>query len=124
MFTLRPFNPYQEWLQLPGEERPGNLYQLLAIRPCEQDCAVIAAAIARQKRRFAGAPTKAHAAIASRIATELRLAEQCLLNPVAKAEYDRRLRGERPARARWRVSKRMTLRFEQQAVALARERSS
>jgi hypothetical protein len=51
-------------------------------------------------------------AIIKKLQLEIRLAERCLLNPDQRIEYDRRLRGQRSERVRWRTLKIRTARVE------------
>jgi hypothetical protein len=104
MFATTRFNPYRDWLGIDDSAGVGNLYALLALPPFESDATVIAIALAAQQAKLARARVDGRQALASRIAAELRLAEHCLLEPAAKLEYDRRLRGQRTRRSRWRLA--------------------
>jgi hypothetical protein len=102
MFSIATFNPYCQWLDLPSP--PTNHYELLGLRSTEASLASIQAAASRQVQKLGRAAT-AQVAVVRKIQMEIRLAERCLLDPESKSEYDRRLRGERSERVRWRTIK-------------------
>jgi hypothetical protein len=100
---LAPFNPYQQWLGLETRGPVTTHYQLLGLPDGEPDPGKIALALSLQHARLAMADVGPRVAVVHKLAGELRLAQQCLTHPVLKAQYDRRLRGERSTVERWRV---------------------
>lgn len=88
------FDPYRKWLGIPPEEQPPHHYRLLGIAPFETDREVIQNAADRQMghvRRFQAGP---YAEACQKLLNELAAARVCLLDPVRKREYDRRLFSE------------------------------
>lgn len=90
----KTFDPYVVWLGIRDPRRPPHHYRLLGLELFEYDPEVIQNAADRQMtyvRRFLAGE---HAAEAKRLLQELMAARACLLDPVAKADYDAALRDE------------------------------
>jgi len=87
----RPFDPYHSWLSIPPSEQPPNHYRLLGFSQIESDQDVIANAADRQMAYLRQFQTGPHAALSQQLLNEVAAVRICLLNPVKKAEYDRRL---------------------------------
>lgn len=82
------FDPYYQWLGIPPEEQPANLYRLLGVRTFEPEADVIAAAADRQMvyiRTFGLGP---RSATSQTLLGELARAKAQLLNPERRAAYD------------------------------------
>lgn len=85
------FDPYYKWLGIPPDEQPPTHYRILGIAPLEADRQVIATAASRQAlhlRQMAAGP---QSVLAARLMKEIAAAKAVLLNPEAKATYDRSL---------------------------------
>jgi hypothetical protein len=109
MFRAECFNPYCQWLGLSLP--PNNHYELLGLARTVASAAAIQAAAKRQIQKLAQV-AEGPIAIVKKLQMEIRLAERCLLDPDSKSEYDRRLRGERSLRVRWRMIKAKPPRME------------
>jgi serine/threonine protein kinase len=82
------FNPYYEWLSIPPEEQPADLYRVLGLKRFESNAKVIHSAADRQMahvRTFAGGP---QGGIAQRVLNELANARVVLTDEKRKAAYD------------------------------------
>jgi hypothetical protein len=102
MFRTQQFNPYCQWLGLALP--PNNHFELLGLARTTAGAAAIQAAAQRQIQKLAQV-AEGPIAIVKKLQVEIRLAERCLLDPDSRSEYDRRLRGERSHRVRWRTVK-------------------
>jgi WD40 repeat protein len=80
-------DPY-DWLGLPKNQRPPNLYQLLGLDPSVADLGHIRSATDKQFRRVLPYLTGADALEAERLWSELEEARDTLLNPDRRAHYD------------------------------------
>ncbi len=87
------FNPYHEWLGLPADVVSPNYYQLLGLAEREADLERIAIAGDRALARVRSFRPGVHAKLWSELLDEIFAAKSSLLDPDAKAEYDRRLTG-------------------------------
>ncbi|HTN74500.1 MAG TPA: hypothetical protein VL096_04610 [Pirellulaceae bacterium] len=85
------FDPYQAWLGIPPAEQPPHFYRLLGLPPLEQDLALIASAAQIRSRHLHGLRSGAHSGDAERLLRELKHAQQCLLHPGKKTQYDEQL---------------------------------
>ncbi|HTU24145.1 MAG TPA: hypothetical protein VMF30_02030 [Pirellulales bacterium] len=90
------FDPYHKWLGIPPEEQPPTHYRLLGIAPFEADRDVIANAASRQAFHLRQRVSGAQGTLARRLLEEVAVAKGTLLDPVARAEYDRSLNGDTP----------------------------
>jgi hypothetical protein len=88
------FDPYYKWLGIRPDEQPANHYRLLGIALFEDDPEVIASAADQRMAHVKSFQTGTHSTISQRVLNELAAARLCLLNPKAKAEYDRQLRSQ------------------------------
>lgn len=88
------FDPYSEWLGIPAEQRPPNLYQLVGVPSFEKDYDIIASACDQRMlhlRTFSASPQRDYA---ERLQNEISSARVTLLNPRLKAGYDSTLRAQ------------------------------
>ena len=99
---MRAFDPYHLWLGIPPKDQPPNHYRLLAIELFESDGDVIDAAANRQMVYLKQMSSGAESELSQRLLNEIAAARLCLLNPKAREEYDRELRGRAfPSPAPW-----------------------
>jgi hypothetical protein len=112
MFLRTSLNPYRDWLGLTSWDGPISHYQLLGLQSTEPSAETIRAAAEQQRQKLVSPHNLLFPAIVKKLAAELRLAERCLAEPETKAEYDRRLRGERSQRVRWRTTQGKPLRHQ------------
>jgi hypothetical protein len=92
--AVTDFDPYVEWLEIPPELCPPNLYDLLGVPPFSSDPDVIEQAFEirlKHVRTFQTGPRGKHT---QDLLNELAQARLRLLNDQARAEYDRSLRGK------------------------------
>ena len=87
-----PFNPFVQWLGMPGGA-PSNYYALLQLPAFENDPAVIAAAVQRLRAYLQTVDPGPHAAERQAVLDQISAAEQWLLNPGLKCQYDAVLTG-------------------------------
>lgn len=85
------FNPYREWLGIPGNGRPLNYYRLLGLTTFESNPATIERAAQNQLVRIQMAAGPEQAGMAQALAAEITTARNLLLSPASKAAYDHRL---------------------------------
>jgi hypothetical protein len=88
------FDPYFKWLGISPKDQPPHHYRLLGIDPFVADPDVIENAADRQMMLVRTFQTGDRAALSQRILNEIAAAKVCLLNPTAKAAYDRGLRAK------------------------------
>ncbi len=91
MSVMEPFDPYQEWLEIPPGERPVDHYRLLGLARFEEDAKSIERAADERMahvRKFQTGPRGRHT---QKLLNELAAAKLCLLDPVAKQRYDLQL---------------------------------
>lgn len=95
------FDAYKEWLQIPGDRRPPNYYELLGIAPFEADCERVYAAAKDRMAVLRRYQLGENAALSMRLQREVSQALDCLKSPTAKQEYDEALlaRTESPSAA-------------------------
>jgi len=86
------FNHYQKWLGIPLKDQPADHYRLLGLEQFEADPDIIENAADRQMTYVRTFQTGQHAQLAEQLLNEISRAKVCLLNPVKKQSYDRRLR--------------------------------
>ena len=85
------FDPYSEWLQIPVEQQPPNLYQLLGLPLFESDTNEIGKAANRQKTRIDESAKKQHLDLAKQLKSEIEEATKVLLDPVRCEAYNSEL---------------------------------
>ena len=85
------FDPYHKWLGIPPEKQPATYYQLLGIQPEETDREVIEEAALRQSTHLRSYQLGPHAALCTRLLTEIAAAKAVLLNPAKRSAYDAQL---------------------------------
>jgi hypothetical protein len=98
-----PLDAYHLWLGIPPGEQPPTAYRLLGLRPLESDPEVITNAADRQTLHLRTFQLGEHAELSERLLNEVAAARVMLLDPVKKARYDERLRGEATPVAAWPV---------------------
>ena len=86
------FDPYHEWLQVRGDERPPNHYSLLGLRLFEEDEEKIDAAYRERYGLVRKYQVGERSAFALQLVTELSKAHDCLTAEKSKAQYDEELR--------------------------------
>lgn len=94
------FDAYYQWLGIPPEEQPPNLYRLLGIQVFETNADVIDMAAERQMRHVRSLHLGKHARESQTLLNELARARICLLNEDQKAAYDVELRSQLDDEAR------------------------
>ncbi|MEM7453574.1 MAG: hypothetical protein AAF456_04385, partial [Planctomycetota bacterium] len=90
---MTDFDPYLKWLGIRDPMRPPHHYRLLGIELFESDPDIIVGAAKRQiqhVKSFADGPEGEHAA---ELVRRLTKAANVLRDPVAKQDYDEKLRG-------------------------------
>src|SRR5436190_6764742 len=85
------FDPYHKWLGIPKHQRPPTYYQLLGLSQGESDREVIEEAAVRQSTHLRAYQIGTHADLCTKLLNEIGRAQQVLLNPQKKREYDDRL---------------------------------
>ena len=88
------FDPYQEWLSIPPDERPANYYRLLGLPLFESNANVISNAADRQMAFVRTFQTGQYSQQSQQILNELAQARVTLLDKRKKADYDAKLRAE------------------------------
>jgi len=84
-------NPYHQWLGIPAELRAPNHYELLGLRQGEDAAELIGSAADARSRQVESYVAGELGLIARRILDQIAAARRCLLDPQAKADYDRQL---------------------------------
>jgi hypothetical protein len=87
------FDAYFRWLGIPPGERPVDHYRLVGVKRFESNRNVIERAASQRMAHVATHQSGPEAAIAEQLLHELSAARLCLLDPQAKAAYDRQLPG-------------------------------
>jgi serine/threonine protein kinase len=85
------FDPYEEWLGIPKEQRPPTHYRLLGIAINETDEEVIKSAALRLTSEIRIYQTSPQAEACTRLLNEIADARITLLDPAKRAEYDAHL---------------------------------
>lgn len=88
------FDPLHQWLGIPADEQPPNLYRLLGLSLWEDDSAVIHAAADRQMSRLHQVSGGQHTAEAEDLTNQISAARLCLTSASRKRTYDETLRSE------------------------------
>jgi curved DNA-binding protein CbpA len=88
-------DPYQDWLGIPPEQTPPDHYALLGLTRFESDPAIIRQA-ASEPTRLVRARGLRSPDEATRLLNAISHARLCLLDPVARGEYDQTLRASDP----------------------------
>jgi hypothetical protein len=86
------FDPYHEWLGIPREEQPPDLYRILGIKRFESNHIVIENAAARQMahlRLFQAGPRGIES---QQLLNEVAQARNCLVDPRKRSAYNATLR--------------------------------
>ncbi len=86
------FNPYTEWLEIPVEQQPPTLYQLIGVENFESDESRIDEAStsrAAELQQLAAGPNRE---VVQRLLSEVAKARRTLLQADARAAYDHSLR--------------------------------
>jgi tellurite resistance protein len=84
-------NPYHQWLGIPEELQSPNHYELLGLRRGEDAAELIGSAADARSRRVELYVAGELGLMAQRILDQIAAARRCLLDPQAKADYDRQL---------------------------------
>jgi len=92
-----PFDPYREWLDIRGGERPPDHYALLGLKPLESDPQAIANAADMRMARIRKIRPGTHLPDWGRLLDQLQAAKICLLDPHSKAAYDASLPKQMPS---------------------------
>ncbi len=87
------FNPYRDWMELEGDVTAPDYYQLFGLPKFESDGAKIAAAASRAATKVRSCRPGEHAKEWSSLLDEIRIAQQTLTDPAARAAYDEQLGG-------------------------------
>ncbi|HET6881866.1 MAG TPA: hypothetical protein VFI31_17000 [Pirellulales bacterium] len=87
------FNPYREWLGIAAHSDSPSYYELLGLRPLENDATKVEPAYQRQAAKLAGHLSGGQADVAQRLMGELAEARITLMTPTAKRAYDSALAG-------------------------------
>src|SRR5438552_2604544 len=90
------FDPYEQWLGIPGDQRPITYYQLLGISPRENDPEAIEEAARRQAAKLRKHQEGPQAQACARLLKEINQAKAVLLNPAKRKEYEARPRKASP----------------------------
>lgn len=90
----RVFDPYARWLGIAPQDQPPNHYRLLAISRAEQDPQVIRAAADRRMDQLQAFESDDRPELIERLLGEITRAHDTLVNPHARAKYDRGLQAE------------------------------
>lgn len=85
---------YHQWLGIPPEEQPPNLYRLLGLTTFESDANVIEASADRQMAHIRTFQTGRHSAESQKLLNELARAKLCLMHPERRKLYNRKLRAK------------------------------
>jgi hypothetical protein len=88
------FDPYHRWLGIPPRDQPASHYRLLGLELFEGDPEVIRDAAERQMAHVRTYQLGPQSELSQEILNELGAAKACLLQPSAKAAYDRQLADE------------------------------
>jgi len=85
------FNPYHEWLGVSADIRYPNYYELLGIRPLEDNQEIIKWAADQRSRYLEQLLPGEQGLLARQILGEIAAARSCLLDHQSKAAYDQQL---------------------------------
>ena len=88
------FDPYYEWLGIPGKDQPPNHYRLLGIEVFEENPNVIERAADRQMSHVRTFQVGKHGKESQQLLNALSAARLCLLHDQKKQAYDEQLRGK------------------------------
>ncbi len=86
------FNPYQVWFDIPRVDQPPNHYRLLGLELYEASKTKIEDAVTARAEFLSAISMGKHVAHAQRILNEVAMSRICLLDPVKKRDYDKKLR--------------------------------
>ncbi|TWU57399.1 hypothetical protein [Rubripirellula reticaptiva] len=89
-----PFDPLEEWLGIPSDQQPPNLYRLLGVELFESNVDLMNQAADRHLSELHFAANGPHAEVAESISNQVSLARLTLCDEVKKARYDADLRRE------------------------------
>jgi len=96
-FMPEAFDPYQEWLGISPFEPPPNHYRLLGLKPFEDSVDVIERTVISLTTRLKTLAADQPESLTRRVFADIHAAQECLLNPQAKAGYDQQLREQQPS---------------------------
>lgn len=85
---------YHQWLGIPPEEQPPNLYRLLGLTTFESDANVIEASADRQMAHIRTFQTGRHSDESQKLLNELARAKLCLMHPERRKLYNKKLRAK------------------------------
>jgi len=88
----KPFDPYQEWLEISPEDQPPNHYCLLGVCLFENDLNVIEQAADQRMDHLRNLQAGEHASKIRQLINKISAARFCLLNKERKEKYDRTLK--------------------------------
>jgi alpha-beta hydrolase superfamily lysophospholipase len=86
------FDPYWEWLQIPGDQRPPNHYELLGVSPFEADAQRLRAAYRERYALVRKYKIGTREEDAERLIDELSQAHDCLSRSESREQYEQELR--------------------------------
>ncbi|MGB7326291.1 MAG: hypothetical protein WBD31_15565 [Rubripirellula sp.] len=89
-----PLDPLEEWLGIPPDQQPPNLYRLLGVELFESNAELINQAADRHLSELHFAANGPHAEAAESISNQVSLARLTLCDEIKKAKYDAELRQE------------------------------
>ena len=92
------FNPYHQWLAIPEGVQAPNHYELLGLCVGEGSAELIGSAVEQRSRCLEPFLDGVQGILARRLLNEIAAARSCLLDPHAKADYDRQLQCGKGAR--------------------------
>lgn len=85
------FDPYSEWLGIPADEQPPNLYRLLGLKLWEDDSQTIERAANRRLAGVRAHESGRHSAAALKLLSEIDRARTTLQSAKTRTEYNSRL---------------------------------
>jgi len=91
MTAVENFDPYSQWLGLPGGREPADYYELLGLRRFESDLDLIAHTADTLRARLRKVRPGPHLADWQRLLDQLQAAKNSLAEPISKAAYDESL---------------------------------
>ena len=86
------FDPYFQWLQIPVEQQPPDLYQLLGLPLFASEQNEISRAASQQKAKIKQHAEKQHSELAEKFLSKIDDAVEVLSDPKQREEYNAKLR--------------------------------